>query len=141
MRAVYADTSALCKLAWDEAESEALFAFLAAEQTRLVASIIALVELPRAALRHIESSPKDGSAMQLAVTRTLQTVTLIDWNRPMLASAGWLGPATLRSLDAIHLACALDLGDRLDGMVTYDRRLAEAATDLGIDVRSPGCPS
>lgn len=34
-----------------------------------------------------------------------------------------LGPATLRSLDAIHLASALTLGDDLLAVVTYDRRM------------------
>jgi hypothetical protein len=44
----------------------------------------------------------------------------------------------LRSLDAIHLAAALDLGDDLDGLVTYDERLGEAARLNGITVLAPG---
>ncbi|MCB0998301.1 MAG: hypothetical protein KDB40_03310 [Acidimicrobiales bacterium] len=42
-----------------------------------------------------------------------------------------------RSLDAIHLAAALDVGDQLDGIVTYDERLADAASHLGIRVITP----
>ena len=30
----------------------------------------------------------------------------------------------LRSLDALHLAAALEVGDELEGMVTYDQRMA-----------------
>jgi len=43
----------------------------------------------------------------------------------------------LRNLDAIHLAVALDLGDDLDGIVTYDDRLAAAAEGLGVAVIAP----
>lgn len=51
----------------------------------------------------------------------------------MLDLAGELeGP--LRSLDAIRLAAALELGDKLDAVVTYDRQLAWAAKALGLPV-------
>ena len=40
-------------------------------------------------------------------------------------------------LDAIHLASARLLGDELEGLVTYDRRLATAAADAGMTVISP----
>ncbi len=39
----------------------------------------------------------------------------------------------LRTLDALHLAMAADLGGTL---ATFDRKLADAACDLGIDVVS-----
>lgn len=41
-------------------------------------------------------------------------------------------------LDAVHLAAALELGDDLDGLVTYDDRLADAARFHGITVIAPG---
>jgi predicted nucleic acid-binding protein len=43
----------------------------------------------------------------------------------------------LRSLDAIHLATARVLGPDLDGLATYDDRLAAAAKDAGIPVVDP----
>lgn len=46
-------------------------------------------------------------------------------------------PTGLRSLDAIHLAAALDLGDDLAALVTYDECLAQAATAAGITVLTP----
>lgn len=49
-----------------------------------------------------------------------------------------MAPTTLRSLDAIHLAAALDIRDDLAAFVTYDRRLFEAARGVGLPVRSPG---
>jgi predicted nucleic acid-binding protein len=48
-----------------------------------------------------------------------------------------LDPAVLRSLDALHLAAALSLADDLDGLVTYDDRLAASAHALGIVVITP----
>ena len=52
--------------------------------------------------------------------------------------AARLGPAHLRSLDALHLASALELGSDLQAIVTYDKRLAEAALLNAIAVVSPG---
>jgi uncharacterized protein len=43
----------------------------------------------------------------------------------------------LRSLDAIHLATARQLGTDLVGLVTYDDRLASAARDARITVIEP----
>jgi predicted nucleic acid-binding protein len=44
---------------------------------------------------------------------------------------------TLRSLDALHLATALEIRDELDGLVTYDGRMAAAAEGLGLAVLAP----
>jgi predicted nucleic acid-binding protein len=46
-------------------------------------------------------------------------------------------PIALRSLDAIHLATAGQLGEDLSQMVTYDERMAEAAKGMGWSVASP----
>ena len=56
----------------------------------------------------------------------------------VLKTAGSLPPATLSSLDAIHLATASLLHTSLGVVVTYDARMADAALTLGMDVRSPG---
>jgi uncharacterized protein len=44
---------------------------------------------------------------------------------------------TLRSLDALHLATALEARDELDGLVTYDNRMAASARALGFAVLAP----
>jgi len=44
---------------------------------------------------------------------------------------------SLRSLDAIHLATARIFGPDLDALVTYDNRLASAASDAGLIVAAP----
>jgi len=64
-------------------------------------------------------------------------VVLIAIENPILEAAASVGPQTLRSLDAIHLATAQELGDDLGVLITYDRRLAEAAAELGLPVASP----
>jgi predicted nucleic acid-binding protein len=46
-------------------------------------------------------------------------------------------PAKLRTLDAIHLSCALALGDELAGVLTYDHRMADAARSRGLVVIAP----
>jgi hypothetical protein len=48
-----------------------------------------------------------------------------------------LEPIALRSLDAIHLAAAQLVAPTLRAVVTYDRRMAEAAASLGFPVASP----
>jgi predicted nucleic acid-binding protein len=48
-----------------------------------------------------------------------------------------LEPAILRTLDALHLAVVLGLDGRCAGIVTYDRRIVEAAEMVGIRTVSP----
>ena len=67
----------------------------------------------------------------------LDGLTLTEVTSAVFEAAGRLDPTILRSLDAIHLAAALDLGDDLDGMVTYDARLADASSAQGVPVIAP----
>jgi uncharacterized protein len=130
--AIYIDTSAAVKLAVAEAESEALRRFLAGYDDGLVASSLIVVEMRRAALR------SGDPIAALAATKTLiESIRLVRTGDAILQRAGTLLPATMRSLDAIHLSTALSLGTAVEGMVCYDKRLGEAATNQGIDVRSP----
>ena len=67
----------------------------------------------------------------------LDSVTLLEVTPHIFDEAGRLDPSILRTLDAVHLAAALDLGDDLEALVTYDDRLAEAAVASGIEVIAP----
>lgn len=67
----------------------------------------------------------------------LERMTLIRVNDRVLNAAGTLLPSELRSLDAIHLATALQLEEDVGQLVTYDERMAEAAKDLGLRVTTP----
>ena len=68
----------------------------------------------------------------------LTAVTLVPLDEATLERAAQLSPPELRSLDALHLAAALELGADLRRFYCYDRRLGDAAEALGIDVRHPG---
>ena len=67
----------------------------------------------------------------------LDSLILITLPTQLFERAADLEPDLLRSLDALHLAAALDLGDDLDGIVTYDDRLGAAAVAHGITVVAP----
>jgi hypothetical protein len=70
--------------------------------------------------------------------RQLSRIEQIVLSTDLLDSAASLLPgAQLRSLDAIHLAAAKIVGDELRAIVTYDRRMAAAAEDLGFVVDMP----
>ena len=129
----YVDTSAAMKLLVEEAESDALNAFLQStaerqEQSTLVASWLLHTELHCAANRH----PDDIDAESVGIL--LETVSLIDVTRGDLRTAGAL-PGRLRSNDAIPLAVALRVG--ADAMLSYDDEFANAAAATGLSVQQP----
>ncbi len=126
----YLDTSALVKLVVAEDETAALRAWLGEADRAPVTCDLARTEL----LRAVRRAAPDRVTRARAV---LDSVTLIEVTTSIFEQAGRLDPTTLRSLDALHLAAALELGDDLDGMVTYDERLAEAAQLNGIPVTAP----
>jgi uncharacterized protein len=66
----------------------------------------------------------------------LEEIVLVAVTETILRRAANLEPAPLRSLDAVHLATALDVG--AEAMIVYDRRLADAARGYGLTVLSPG---
>lgn len=131
MSLVYLDSSALAKLVVREPESPALLALLR-EHDQRVSSTLAVTELPQALRR-----AGFGAAERRRARDVLAAVTLVEVDRRILSAAGPLEPPTLRTLDAIHLATALELGDGLGALVTYDRRLAEAATGAHVPVLAP----
>jgi uncharacterized protein len=69
--------------------------------------------------------------------RVVSQIAVVELNEPIRARARLLEPVTLRSLDALHLATALAVGEELDAIVTYDARMGEAGKELGLRVLSP----
>ena len=64
-------------------------------------------------------------------------ISLLRLDDVLLDAAADLEGTTLRSPDAIHLAAARTFGDELAEVVTYDRRMADAAHRLGLAVSAP----
>lgn len=127
---VYLDTSAFVKLVIPEPETPALVTALT-PKTLLVASEILEVEALRATRRATGDDGASAARTQLAGVRLLP---LTDQIRRRACE---LEPPTLRSLDAIHIATALDLGERLACMYAYDVRMATAANEVGLRVCAP----
>ncbi len=64
-------------------------------------------------------------------------IALVRINDRILSAAGTRLPSDIRTLDAIHLAPAQQLGGELARMVTYDERMTAAARALGMAVSAP----
>lgn len=128
--AFYLDTSAAVKLVVSEPGSRAMSRWAAMHADDVVSCDLLRTELLRATRR--------GAPEQMPRARAaLDSITLLSVPSETFEHAAELEPSLLRSLDAVHLAAALGLGDELDGIVTYDDHLADAAALLGVTVISP----
>jgi predicted nucleic acid-binding protein len=125
----YVDSSALVKLIVPEPESAALRTELA-KWEHLVSSALARVEVVRACAR------VDVKARRTA-EHAVDALDLLTVDDAVLREASRLGPAELRSLDAIHVASALVLGAELGVAIVYDDRLAQAMASAGIAIAAP----
>lgn len=125
---LYLDTSAAVKLLLLEEESLAIRAYVSDQDW--ASSVLLRTELVRAVVR------VDPSVVPRALDLLLQPRLLVIEAR-ILDTAARLSPPSLRSLDAIHLASALELRDELTAFVAYDDRLLAAASALGMPVASP----
>ena len=81
---------------------------------------------------------KRGVAVEASARLVLLRVSILPTTPRILEIAATLDPPTLRSLDAIHVASALSIRDDLEGLITYDSRMREAAEAQGLTVVSPG---
>jgi predicted nucleic acid-binding protein len=126
---LYLDSSAIVKLVVREPESGALRRFLRGQVARASCGL-ARVDVPRAVAAH-------GQAAAERVHRVLAGLHLIQLDEPLLDAAGGLEVAAVRSIDAVHLAAARELGEDLACVVTYDRRMRMAAATLGLPVADP----
>jgi hypothetical protein len=127
----YIDTSAALKLLVDESHSRVFAAFYdESVGASWVSSALLRIEVIRAVSRVLPAVLPDARELLLAFDYVSIDDEVVDaaMNEP---------DRMLRSLDAIHLATARVLGPDLDGLATYDDRLAAAAKDAGIAVVSP----
>jgi predicted nucleic acid-binding protein len=128
-RLTYVDSSAIVKLAVAEPQSKALRRYLSRRQP-LVSSALARTEVARALM-------PSGSEAVSRGQEVLRRIQLLRLNDRVLDLAGRMEPAELRSLDAIHLASAQELGPSVKQIITYDERMSDAAKAAGWSVASP----
>jgi predicted nucleic acid-binding protein len=127
---LYLDSSAIVKLLQDERETEALQSYLV-ERGPFLSSVISRVETRRAVARFDWAEPRPIEAL-------FQEFTFVELSPEVMEHAAMLEPRLMRTLDALQLATALSLGEDLEALVTYDRRMIEAAAYHGLPVASPG---
>ncbi len=125
---LYLDTSAVVKLLLLEKQSVALRAYIGNREW--ASSALLRTELPRALVR-VEPSVVPRALDLLAQGNLLVIDTQV------LDATARMSPPSLRSLDALHLASALQLRDELTAFIAYDDRLLDAASVLGMPVASP----
>lgn len=130
MAVVYLDTSAVGRVLLGEPDAPAILRELGSFDQR-VASRLMRIELMRLGMR-------EGVLAQ--ADQLLTGVALLPVDDDLLAAAETIGPPAVGTLDAIHLVTALRLSTagRLDALMTYDVRLAQAARERDIVVLAPG---
>ena len=130
-RPVYLDTSALAKLVIHEAESAALLGWLR-DWPDWISTALARVEMGRF-LRRVKAS----SAARRRAAELLAGTAMIRVDDQVLQLAADLRDPMLRSIDAVHLATALSIGDVPEVFITYDKVLARAAERARLTVIAP----
>jgi uncharacterized protein len=131
---IYLDSAAVVKLVHAEPESPALHAWLEERaETGWLSSVLTEIESFRALARYAPDAVSRLPAV-------LDQIGLIGLDPPIRILAQTVRPATVRSLDAIHLGTALHTRRTLTAFVTYDQRLLDAARTAGLPVQSPTQP-
>jgi predicted nucleic acid-binding protein len=129
MPAVYVDTSAIGRVLLGEPDAPAVLRHLGRFDQH-VASRIMRLELRRLALR--------VDALE-AADQLLDGVALVPVDDAILVASETIPPATVATLDAIHLTTAVRLASAgvLDTVLTYDARLTRGAEHHGLQVLAP----
>ena len=133
---IYVDSSALIKRAIREKESSALIDAVdqwVTERTVLYSSTLAWIEVSTVVRSRLDKEPP--AKIVQSIENAVAGISECRITEPVSEIARRLGPSTVRSLDAIHLATATLLG--ADLFCAYDRRLLVAASELGFRTISP----
>jgi uncharacterized protein len=124
----YIDSSALVKLIIEEDESDAIRSFVG---QRLFTSVLTRIEVSRTLAR----------AGHLGVQVREQLIGFLDFlpiSEELISSIENLPiPASVRSLDSIHIGSARLINPLIGGVITYDKKMQEALTHLGIKWFAP----
>ncbi len=134
---IYVDSSALIKRAMSEPQSGRLIDTLEGhvrDGATLCSSTLAWIESTRAIRSRLDDSPPANVVDTIGAA--LSGVLEFPITDQVADIARRIGPASLRSLDTIHLATATLIG--ADLVCAYDRRLLVSAQELGFRTISPG---
>ncbi|MCO6004682.1 type II toxin-antitoxin system VapC family toxin [Actinoallomurus purpureus] len=127
---IYLDASALITLIAGRSHVRELRNFLSGRPAvPMGTSTIGFVETVRT-LDRVGDFPH---VMQ-ELTRDFTEILVTDEVRDAAA----LLPLGIRTLDAIHVASAQIIGDALEVLVTYDKRMLEIARSVGLPAEAPG---
>jgi predicted nucleic acid-binding protein len=124
----YLDTSAFLKLLVDEEHSLAMRSWYSGGPDCWSSQLLATEAL--------RATPHQG-LHAANVEELLDRISLLLPTPATFRRAGVLGPAALRSLDALHIASALDLVPEVEAIVAYDRRVMAGAVEAGLNVITP----
>lgn len=125
---LYLDSSAITKLIRFEAESTALRKFLKKE---LITSNLSKIEIYRACINY-------DKTLLVQADKVFNSFIFVDIDDRVINDSKKLVEIPfLRSLDAIHLATARGLIAFIDSVVTYDKKMLQAAAVLKLPTASP----
>ena len=143
MNAVYFDTGVLLKLYTEEPESDAVRSFVVSRNQPIGVSSLHLAECVSALKlkcfrRECEESEAAGAILD--IESDLRAGVLIRspinwdeaWNQCRTLSESHTSAEGTRTLDTLHIACALQLGNR--HFATSDKRQATLAQRIGLKV-------
>lgn len=127
---IYLDASALVTLVTGRSYAPGLRSFLAqSPEMPMGTSTIGFIETVRT-LDRVGTYP---TAMQ-DLLATFTEILVTDEIRDAAASL----PGGVRTLDAVHVASALTIGDALACLVSYDKRMLDIAHSIGLPTAAPG---
>jgi uncharacterized protein len=139
----YLDASAIVKILLREADAEAARS-LWRTAARRTTSVVAYAEVRAAisaAVRDRRLDPGVAADRRVELDRRWEEIEPVALDDGLLRLAGSVSDTEgLRALDAIHLATATYLGLSRTVFVTWDRRLANAASRLGLAVAPADLP-
>jgi predicted nucleic acid-binding protein len=129
---IYLDSSALMKFVRRENETAALSGWLSHRPDQpVVTSELGRVEVLRSARRISDRALAEARAV-------VGDLDLVPLNRAVQDVACDIGDPLLPTLDALHLASALLIGEGLTALIAYEDRLVDAARAAGLLVATPG---
>lgn len=107
-------------------------AMVKALTSQAISSDLARLEVKRAVYR---INPKDIALANDELSR-VNFVSIS--NQVLTVAESFTGSVTLATLDAIHVATAISLGNQIEGIISYDKQMLTNARNMGIKVLSPG---